>query len=180
MDSWQVREWSSLHPVKSFYLWICVTWAKSSRKQVLQSAVSGERIKERHYVQHISWINQPSGYSLWFLLAQVCTGNAGCEVACTSTHRSSWIRQGSRTDWCDRGVWMGERKSGSWHLALRTVLWPRLVECWTDHINNKLTAKPLWQADDVLYSHHPSQTRDLRREWKYKLYCNTTWALFPA
>lgn len=59
---------------------------------------------------------------------------------------------------------MGKRKSVCRHLAVLTVLWPRLVRCWADHINNKLTAEPLRQADDVLYSHHPSQTRDLRRE----------------
>lgn len=33
-------------------------------------------IKERHYVQWISWINQPSGYSLSFLLTEVHTGKA--------------------------------------------------------------------------------------------------------
>lgn len=32
---------------------------KSTSKQVLRSAVSGDSIKDRHYVQRISWINQP-------------------------------------------------------------------------------------------------------------------------
>lgn len=68
-------------------------------------------------------------------------------------------------NWCDRGEWMGKRKSGIWHLAVITALWPRLVECWVGHINNKPTAEPLWLADDVLHSHHPSQTGDLWREW---------------
>lgn len=68
-------------------------------------------------------------------------------------------------NWWDGGEWMGKRKSGIWHLAVRTALWPRLVERWVGHINNKPTAELLWLADDVLHSHHPSQTGDLWREW---------------
>lgn len=141
MDLWQIREGSSLCPIKSFYLWIHVTWAKSTRKQVLQSAVSGDRIKERHFVRCISWINQPPGSSLWFFTHSGVHWEHWRWVHCyTGTHHSSWITEKRvvfRTNWCDGGEWMAKRKSGIWHLAARAGLWPRLVECWAEHINNK-------------------------------------------
>lgn len=108
---------------------------------MLQSAVSGDRIKERHFIRCISWINQPPGSSLWFFNhSGVHWEHWRWVPCCTGTHHSSWITEERvvfRTNWCDGGEWMAKRKSGIWHLAARAGLWPRLVECWAEHINNK-------------------------------------------
>lgn len=128
--------------------------------------------KERHYVQWISWINQPFQifpvpfYSLRYILAKfevilLLPRHSSLLV----NHGMQWMELFFWANWCDVGEWMGKRKSGIWHLAVRTALWPRLVERWVGHINNKPTAEPLWLAGDVLHSHHPSQTGDLWREW---------------
>lgn len=135
----------------------------------------GGWIKERYYVQWISWINQASGYSLSFLRTEVCSGEAWCHPAAAlalalSTSRESQDTMDRVVDdfWanrCDGGEWMGKRRSRIWHLAVVTALWPRLVECWVGYMNNKPTAEPPWLAGDVLHSHHPSQTWDHRGEW---------------
>lgn len=146
-----------------------------------QSAVSGDRIKERHFVQGISWINQLPGYSLWFFTHWgVFWEHWRWVYLSTGTHHSLWIVEDGvvfRTNWCDGDEWMGKRKSGIWHLAVRTVLWPRLAECWADHINNKLSPSGWLMMFFALIT--PTR-QDLRREWKYKLYWNTSSALFPA
>lgn len=113
---------------------------------MLECVGFGGCIKVRHYVQWISWINQPSGYSLCFLLAEVHTGESLRSFLLLPWHSSQDTMDGLVfwANWCDGGEWMGKRKSGIWHLAVITALWPRLVECWVGHINNKPTAELLW------------------------------------
>ncbi len=153
-------------------------WPYPGKKQEEKDAWEcglGGWIKERYYIQWIPWIIQASGYSLSFLLTEVYTGGVWCHlIAARTLARSTFCESEDTMDkvvddfwanWCDGGEWMGKQKSWTWHLAVITALWPRLVQCWVGHMNNKPTAEPLWLAGDVLHSHHPSQTGDHWWEW---------------
>ena len=99
-----------------------------------------------------------------------CPGLDTLSASCESG-RTRWIELLTIfwVNWRDGGEWMGQRKSGRWHLATITALWPRLVKCCVGHMNNKPTAESLWLAGDVLHSHHPSQAGDHWREFIYLL-----------
>lgn len=99
-----------------------------------------------------------------------CPGLDTLSASCESG-RTQWIELLTifSVNWRDGGEWTGQRKSGRWHLATITALWPRLVKCCVGLMNNKPSAESLWLAGDVLHSHHPSQAGDHWREFIYLL-----------